>query len=107
VGIAMVEASGHRPDYERTDANPHLVAILAAGVALFLLVSPYALLAIYPLARQEPAIKPAPLPPEPRLQINPHADLRDFRLSEEARLSHYGWVDRDHGVVRLCRSIAR
>jgi hypothetical protein len=101
LGIAMVEASGHQIDYERTDANPYLVATLAAGIALFLLASPYVLLALYPLARQEPISPRAALPPEPRLQIDPQSDLDAFRAAETARLSTYGWIDRQAGVVRL------
>jgi hypothetical protein len=97
----MVEASGHRPDYERSDADPHLIAILAAGVALFLVASPYILLALYPLSRPEPGAQPAELPPSPRLQIDPRAELTALRAAEAARLSSYGWVDRATGVVHL------
>jgi hypothetical protein len=101
LGIAMVEALGRRPDYERSDADPRLVALLAAGVALFLLLSPYVLLALYPLSRQEPPELPTRLPPTPRLQVDPHAELDAFRAREMATLSSYGWNDQAQGVVRL------
>jgi hypothetical protein len=97
----MVEASGHRPDYEPTDADPYLVAILAAGVALFLIASPYLLLALYPISRHEPISRAAALPPAPRLQIDPDAELATLRNAENGRLSHYGWADRAHGIVHL------
>jgi len=44
---------------------------------------------------------PQPLPPEPRLQTDPHGDLLRLRESEDAVLDTYGWVDRNAGVVRI------
>lgn len=41
------------------------------------------------------------LPPEPRLQRNPQADIMTLRLEEAALLSSYGWVDRATGIVRV------
>ena len=41
------------------------------------------------------------LPPEPRLQTNPKQDLKDLRASEDERLSTYGWVDRNGGIVHI------
>lgn len=53
--------------------------------------------AVYPLA----ATKEPRLPPEPRLQTNPRQDLRDLRAGEDQRLTTYGWVDKNAGVVRI------
>jgi hypothetical protein len=51
----------------------------------------------YPLAAgQEDRV-----PPEPRLQTNPRADLRELRESEDKRLDSYGWVDRNAGIVHI------
>jgi hypothetical protein len=97
----MSEASDHRPDYERSDADPRLIAMLALGGAAFLLLAPYILLAIYPLAKNEPSPHAAGQPPAPRLQIDPRADLVALRAAEAKRLSSYGWIDRPSGVVRL------
>jgi hypothetical protein len=41
------------------------------------------------------------LPPEPRLQTNPRADLADLRAQEENVLNTYGWVDKNASVVRI------
>ena len=79
----MSEASVRKPDYERSDADPRLVAVLALGGAAFLVLAPYILLAIYPLARQEPPARITEPPPAPRLQIDPHADLTALRAAEE------------------------
>ena len=40
-------------------------------------------------------------PPAPRLQANPPAELKQVREDEDAILNTYGWVDPQHGVVRL------
>jgi len=44
---------------------------------------------------------PQPLPPEPRLQTDPHGDLLKLREAEDHILNSYGWVDRNAGVVRI------
>ena len=51
----------------------------------------------YPLA----AGQETRLPPEPRLQTDPRADLRELRAHESTVLSTYGWVDKAAGVVRI------
>ena len=52
---------------------------------------------VYPLA----AGQETRLPPEPRLQTNPRADLETLRAQEEEVLRTYGWVDKTAGVVRI------
>jgi hypothetical protein len=52
--------------------------------------------ALHPLAAERPA-----LPPEPRLQPIPAQDMEQMRRAEQQRLSTYGWVDRQQGIVRL------
>jgi len=44
---------------------------------------------------------PQPLPPEPRLQTDPRADLLSLRAAEDRVLNTYGWVDRNTGIVRI------
>jgi hypothetical protein len=46
------------------------------------------------------------LPPEPRIQADPAADLRVLRAGEDAALGSYGWVDRERGVVRVPIEVA-
>jgi hypothetical protein len=90
------------PTYERSDADPRLLAALAGGLALFLAAVPLCLLLIYPGAVHRP---PAPAPaadiPGPRLQIEPALDLARLRAAEQAQLAGYGWLDRERGVVRI------
>jgi hypothetical protein len=37
----------------------------------------------------------------PQLQSRPREDLAEYQAREQARLSTYGWVDRNAGVVRI------
>lgn len=89
-------------NFERSDADPRLVSAIAIGVAVFLIGAPFLVLASYRDAGGLGRI-PAnlPLPPTPRLQVVPEKDLQHLRASEDARLDTYGWVDRDHNVVRV------
>lgn len=39
--------------------------------------------------------------PAPRLQATPQRDLAAFEARMTRELTHYGWVDREAGIVRL------
>jgi len=41
------------------------------------------------------------LPPEPRLQTTPWADMEQFRADEVAHLHSYGWVNQSAGVAHV------
>jgi hypothetical protein len=94
----MTEVSERRPDYERSDADGRLIAALALGGAAFLALTPYILLAFYPLAGHEPLVRVTEESP-PRLQIDRRAE--ELRAAEHARLSSYGWTDRGTGVAHV------
>jgi hypothetical protein len=91
----------HPSDYERSDADPRLIGALALGVAAFLAVTPFLLLAIYPGSGHATRISEQRAPPEPRLQVAPKADLERLRITERAQLESYGWVDRDRGITHI------
>lgn len=44
---------------------------------------------------------PSEIPPAPRLQPNPTAEMREYRAGTAAHAGSYGWIDRDAGVVRI------
>jgi hypothetical protein len=48
-----------------------------------------------------PFSPPRQYPPPPRLQVNEHEDLQEFRMKEKWALEHYGWVDQKNGVVSI------
>ena len=73
------------------------VALLVSAIALYA----WRLFSPAPGARPETFTEPRSLPPEPRLQNDPHADLVRLRASEDSVLLSYGWINRDSGVVRI------
>lgn len=98
----MADASGNAVQFEASDAPPRLIGWLAAGLAIFLLLTPLILRLCYPDAahRRVRSDQIAAIPP-PQLQLDPARDLAAFREAERQRLSTYGWVDRSRGVVRI------
>jgi hypothetical protein len=86
---------------ERRDAPLWLIGILAAGVVAFVVLSSVVLMFVYPSALGGPSDAPHGTSAEPRLQINPTADLAAYRAAQERQLSGYGWVDKERGIVRL------
>jgi hypothetical protein len=47
------------------------------------------------------AIRPAPIPPPPRLQPSPEEDLAQLRADKARLLSHYAWTDAAHRYARI------
>lgn len=95
--------------YERSDANIRRLVFSIAGLFVLLAAVLVAMGLMFAyLARQEkpgPARSPVAqgreLPPQPRLETTPYGDLTMMRAAEDAKLSSYGWVDRQAGVVRI------
>ena len=48
-----------------------------------------------------PFAQERPLPPAPRLQVEPHVDIGQLHAREAEMLQGYAWVDRNAGVVRI------
>jgi hypothetical protein len=97
-------AAGH----ERRDVN--VKGLLAFGAVLCVVIALTAL-GMDRLFRHYASSQPAglaareaaapELPPEPRLEIDMHADLDQLRAHEDQVLHSYGWVDRRNGTVRI------
>jgi hypothetical protein len=45
--------------------------------------------------------QPAPVPPEPRLQIDPEEDLRRYREEQLRKLNSYGWASAGEERIRI------
>jgi hypothetical protein len=88
--------------YEPADAEPQLIGWLALGIGAFLLISPFALLLLFPNSLYEGvfAVNLKELP-APRLQTSPQGDLAAFREAENKRLSTFGWASRDRHTVHI------
>jgi hypothetical protein len=102
---------GGGPGHEKSDANIRVLAIAAAGLVVLMLVGMFAMRMMYVQMadyqmRHDPPLSPLAAelpahPPEPRLQVKPADDLVDVRAEEQEKLSSYGWVEPNAGVVRI------
>lgn len=103
-------AESTQPGYEARDASVRLVVWFAAILVGSAIIIHLALAGLYKvLEKQHPspdapsriALNPQMIAPEPRLQSNPQLDLEKFNEEEAQTLNSYGWVDREHGVIRI------
>jgi hypothetical protein len=107
----VVRPSGNNDlhDHEHTDIPVKTIGkfMLAMGISGVLIVLVLGGLwnlfqrAIPEEARVPSWAGPRELPPAPRLQIAPTADLTEYRQKELERLNSYGWVDRSAGKVHI------
>jgi hypothetical protein len=96
--------------YERSDLNPRWIVIFGIGilVATALAVLITSLIIYYKATQYTKGEVPLPrlakereINPQPRLEVDAPSQLREMRAGEDARLSSYGWVDKDAGIVRI------
>jgi hypothetical protein len=76
----------------------HWSAAVLAGSLLAVLLG---MVALYQWLQPPTPVPMASLPPAPRLQPDPAADLAVERARQQARLQGYAWVDRDAGIARI------
>jgi hypothetical protein len=97
---------GHEP----TDAKAKPIAISLIVIAALVFVSMLLmawLMDLFQLPLDPNERIPAGLtdqqqiPPEPRLQAYPAADLERLRMREERELNSFEWVDKATGVMRI------
>jgi hypothetical protein len=111
-----MKVQGHVPPsaapgaHEGADLDVPLIARLAALLTTILVLLVLATAVIFYLYEKQyphrtseaaPVVTVAELPPAPRLQATPRADLQDVLAAEETHLEGYAWVDRAHGVARI------
>jgi len=98
--------------HETGDVNLRPVVISGIGLLLILMISAVAMFGLFdvlavqeahssPPANALAAIEGRRLPPAPRLQAHPIKDLQELRAVEQERLTSYGWIDQQAGVVRI------
>jgi hypothetical protein len=78
--------------------------IAMAVVVLAMTVLQYAVVGAPARLAQPPSYTTAPnvqLPPQPRFEENPGANLEAIRAREDSLLNSYGWVDQNAGTVRV------
>lgn len=105
----MDEPNQQRIGHETRDINVRVVTWTAIGLVVSAMVMGVTVGGLFSLFKsQHPSASassrittPVALPPPPRLQTNPTADLQQLREVENAKLNSYGWIDKSAGVVRI------
>lgn len=102
---------GHRQGerYEKRDANIRSLLQFAFWLFLVLVIVLLGMKWTFSyFAKSQPLGPPASpfenarvLPPQPRLQPEPRADLKNYCETQEQQLNSYGWVDQHNQVVRI------
>jgi hypothetical protein len=106
---------GHDPHgapnegYEHSDASPRSLSKWAVTLAIVLIVVFVAMRWLFTFYGKVQSLgRPASpfenarvLPPQPRLQVEPRADLHAYCAQQLATLNSYGWEDQHNGVVRI------
>jgi len=107
-GNMEIAESPHNPDidYERRDVHLRPIALTAGGVLLLLLLTPFILMWSWHDLGADVSRRIRVIPPEPRLQVDPPSELAAYLARQQAIVSSYGWVDRDHGIARVPIRIA-
>ena len=95
---------------EKRDLSLRAIAVFAVSLAVTILVVMLVSEGLSVWMLQQHVLRQPPplpvgaasqLPPEPRLQVKAPMDLQRWRAMEDSLLEGYGWVDRDHNVVRI------
>jgi hypothetical protein len=102
--IDVIEA-GH----ETKDANVHFIVVVLIGLAIsvaivgFMVYGIFWYMADHPLntARPNPLVESIQIPPPPRLDTHPGAELQELHNYEDNILSTYGWTNPQKGIVRI------
>ncbi len=105
------KSEGIGPGHETRDTN--IRALVYFGVGLFLTLAAALLLMVQvfsyfeasqslgPPASPFENVRVLPPPGQPRLQVNPQADLARLSGDQEKILSSYAWVDEKAGIARI------
>jgi hypothetical protein len=90
-------------DYERTDIESRDIAWLAAGLALFVVITPLLMPFVFPQSMQHrtPSAPPALNADAPQLEITPRNDLQRVQRGEAQFTQSYDWTDRGKGEIRI------
>jgi hypothetical protein len=96
--------------YEKRDAHPAALLQFGFWMAVVLALTLVAMKWTFDFfSRTEPLGAPASpfakqenqIPPRPRLQVEPHLELKDYCEAQQQQVDTYGWVDKQSGIVRV------
>jgi hypothetical protein len=103
--------TGRGPGYETRDANIPGLLKFAFWMFVILAVTLVSMTFIFKFFKKVEPMGPTAspmvsdtyrmLPPSPRLQTQPHQELKDYCAAQEQEVNSYGWVDQPGGVTRI------
>ena len=108
--IQLPDLARPEAQHEVSDINVWAVGKFAIALGILCILSMAVLFGLFkyflsvtggPVARETVNVDARTLPPEPRLQQAPITDLKEMRAAEDKLLNGYGWVDQQHGIVRV------
>jgi len=103
------QSGNSQPRYETRDVATRSMVYSAIGIAALilagLLASWFSFRYFVGVQQLGPPASPfentRELPPAPRLQVSPTETLKQYQSEESSKLSSYGWIDKNAGVVRI------
>ena len=95
--------------YEKRDVNTRTILYFVLGLFLVLAVTIISVRGLFGYFSATQNLGPGAspfdnsraLPPTPRLQVDPGADLDQVRGAQEEMLNSYGWLDKASGTVHV------
>jgi hypothetical protein len=96
--------------YEKSDASPRALLYFILFMAAILAATALSLVWLFKYFQKAenpgsfvaaPFAGARPLPPPPRIQADPGADMQSYWQSQQDLLNTYGWIDRQNGIVRI------
>jgi hypothetical protein len=108
-GPGQPAPGGSNGGYERSDAEPRSLLHWGACLIAVLVVVFFSMAWLFGFYGKVQSLgKPASpfenarvLPPAPRLQVEPRAELHAYCEQQDQLLNTYGWADEHNGVVRI------
>ena len=104
----------HQPEvgHEASDVNAWAIGKFAIALVLLCIGSVALLLGLFhyfitregpppPKAYSDLARAGVKQPPAPQLETTPVLQLQRERAEEDRMLNSYGWIDKEHGIVRI------
>lgn len=95
--------------YERRDFNPRIIGYSALGLVIVCIATSVVIFLFGKgldrfygyQGKATWTSSPEMDGPAPQLQANPARELAEMRAQEDDFLHSYGWVDREHGIIRV------
>jgi hypothetical protein len=98
---ARVEPENPETTYEQQDWPMDWVGYIYIGIFVFLVITPFILIAAYPRSVSDVSRRLLSPPLSPQLQVDPARDYLLFNAHEERLLRTYYWVDKQKGIVHI------